>query len=244
VERFAPLAEHLTRELGRPVEVFSATEYLGVILAMQNGQVDIGYFGPKSYVEASRVAGAVAVAKQLELDGTPGYFSVILTRAGLGIASIEEARGRVFGFVSPSSTSGYLVPAIGLVERTGQRAEDYFGEVRYTGNHATSVRAVLAGDLDLAATNTLDLAAMRASGLDDSALVELWRSELIPGSVIAVRKDMPDVLRERVRAAVVGFSFGDAASMARGGYVPAHDHEYDVIRVLEEREAELAAAGG
>ena len=76
VERFKPVITQLEKELGRPVEAFSATEYLGIITAMKNRQVDIVYFGPKSYVEANRIAGAVAVAKELNLDGLAGYFGI------------------------------------------------------------------------------------------------------------------------------------------------------------------------
>lgn len=243
VERFRPVIKQLEEKMGRPVEAFSATEYLGIITAMQNKQVDVVYFGPKSYVEASRIAGAVAVAKELNLDGLAGYFGILVAHRDSGITSLAEARGRGFGFTTPNSTSGYLVPAIGILEETGMEAEEYFGEVQYTGTHGNAVRAVLAGDLEVAATNTLDLRAMEASGLDASDLVEIWRSPMIPAGVIAVRGDLPKSFHEQIAQAFVELSDDDAAMevMARGGFVPATDEEYDIIRVLEQRKAEMAA---
>lgn len=246
VERFKPVITQLEKELGRPVEAFSATEYLGIITAMKNKQVDIVYFGPKSYVEANRIAGAVAVAKELNLDGLAGYFGIIVTHKDSGISSLADARGKGFGFTTPNSTSGYLVPAIGIIEETGMPAEEYFGEVSYTGTHGNAVRAVLAGDLEVAATNTLDLRAMEASGLDSSNLVEIWRSPIIPAGLIAVRDDLPIEFHQQVTDALVALSDDSNAmkQMARGGFVPATDADYDIIRVLEQRKAEMAEANG
>lgn len=241
VDRFEPYFEHVSAELGIEVRPFNASEYIGVITAMQNDQIDAALFGPKSYVEANRIAGAIAIAKQLSDDGTEAYHSIIVTRKGSAIDSLASARGKRFGFVTPNSTSGYLVPSIGIIETTGERAETYFAEVSYTGTHSTAVRAVLAGDLDVAATNTLDLGAMVRSGLDATDLVELWRSDPIPGAAIAVRDDLPESFRDALRDATISFSENAEAleRMARGGFVPAEDREYDIIRVLEERREEL-----
>ncbi|MEO1277401.1 MAG: phosphate/phosphite/phosphonate ABC transporter substrate-binding protein [Planctomycetota bacterium] len=245
VARFAPMAAHLEAEIGVPVETFSASEYIGVITAMQNKQVDVAYFGPKSYVEANRIAGAVAVARELNDQGQEGYYGIIITRQGSGISTLEEARGQTFGFVTPNSTSGFLVPSIGIIELTGMRPEAYFGEIRYTGSHGSAIRAVLAGDLPIAATNTLDLIAMEQSGLDSSPLVELWRSELIPSSPIAVRGDLPQSFQDAVRDAVVSLSSNPKAleAMARGGFVPGTDTDFDPIRALEQRRQELIDGG-
>jgi phosphonate transport system substrate-binding protein len=245
VTRFAPMAEHIERELGVPVETFSASEYIGVITAMQNKQVDVAYFGPKSYVEANRIANAVAVARELNDQGQEGYYSIIIAREDSGIATLADARGKAFGFVTPNSTSGFLVPSIGILEATGERPEDFFGDIRYTGTHGSAIRAVLAGDLPVAATNTLDLIAMEQSGLDSSPLVELWRSELIPSSPIAVRGDLPQSFQDAIRDAVISLSDNPQAleAMARGGFVPGSDADFDPVRALEQRRQELIDGG-
>lgn len=245
VDRFGPYIEHLRATLGVEVRAFSASEYVGIITAMQNDQVDIAYLGPKSYVEANRLAGAIAIAAELNDKGTAGYHAIIVARQDSGMSSLADAKGRTFGFVTPNSTSGYLVPAIGIIEATGMPAEAYFSEVRYTGTHGTAVRAVLAGDIDTAATNSLDLLAMERNGLDASPLVELWRSDLIPGSVIAVRDTMPESFISAVRDATIGFNENRGAleQMARGGFVEATDADYDIIRLLEQRQEMLTDDG-
>lgn len=245
VARFGPLAKHLETQLGVPVETFSASEYIGVITAMQNKQVDVAYFGPKSYVEANRIAGAVAVARELNSEGQEGYYSIIIARKDSGMATLGDARGKAFGFVTPNSTSGFLVPSIGVIEATGQRPEAFFGDIRYTGTHGSAIRAVLAGDLPAAATNTLDLIAMEQSGLDSSPLIELWRSELIPASPIAVRGDLPLSFQNAIRDAVIALSDNPDAleAMARGGFIAGSDADFDPIRALEQRRQELIDGG-
>ena len=51
-ERFGNLAKYLEKQLGIPVKLQTATDYAGVIAAMQFKHIDLAYFGPKSYVEA------------------------------------------------------------------------------------------------------------------------------------------------------------------------------------------------
>lgn len=246
VERFNPLIRFLNEHLDHPVVPKPASEYAGVITAMQNKQVELAYYGPKSYVEAARIAGAEALVKELDADGQPGYKSLIVVHVDSPIRSLADARGASFAFVTPNSTSGYLVPMIGILRETGVKPEDHFGEVRYTGSHGSSMNAVVARDVQVAAINDLDMLAMVNAGqVDGSALRVIWTSELIPAAPIAVRRDIPESLKRALREAFLAFNTHEAElrAMSRGGFVPADDEEYDIVRVLEQRQAELAAAG-
>jgi ABC-type phosphate/phosphonate transport system substrate-binding protein len=84
---------------------------------------------------------------------------------------------------------------------------------------------------------------MQQSGLDATNLVEIWRSPVIPAGVIAVREDLPMEFRTQVAEALVKLSDDHDAmeQMARGGFVPATDEDYDYIRLLEQRKIEMAA---
>lgn len=245
VDRFAPFTAFLSERLGVPVESYSASAYIGVITAMQNRQVDVAYFGPKSYVEAARVAGAEAVASEITDGGEPGYHSVIVVHKDSAFMTLDDTRGQVFAFVAPNSTSGYLVPTIGIIRETGERPEDFFGEVLYTGSHGSSMARVSAGDVPVAATNTNDMRAMDHAGLIDASVFrEIWRSARIPSSPIAVRGDLPQSFKEAVRTAVLAFNSETEvlAQMSRHGFEPATDADYDIVRVLEQRKDELVRA--
>jgi len=247
LERFTPLLEYVEHAIGVPIEASSATEYVGVITAMQNDQVEFAYYGPKSYIEAVRRADAEAIVKEVNTHGVSGYHSILVARRDSGMRTLGDARGRDLALVTPNSTSGYLVPIVGIYDETGMLPEEYFGRIQFAGTHGNAVQSVIRGDVPVAATNDFDLEAMVRSGnADDSLLVELWRSELIPGSVIAARSELPESLKTAVRDAVIGFARDnrrELAEMSRGGFVEATDSDYDVTRLLEQRREELVSGG-
>ena len=245
VERFAPLITFLNEELGCPVVAKPASEYAGVITAMQNKQVELAYFGPKSYVEASRVANAEAIIKELNADGIAGYKGTIIVHVDSPAETLADTEGMTFAFVTPNSTSGYLVPALGIQKDTGKPAEEFFSEIRYTGSHGSSMNAVATGAVQAAATNTLDMNAMANAGqVDGSAMKVIWTSDLIPSAPIAVRRDIPESLKAALREAFLAFNEHPdlLKQMSRGGFVTADDKEYDSVRMLEQRQHDIAEA--
>ena len=54
------------------------------------------------------------------VDGSTGYYSIGFARADSGITSIDDAKGKVFAFADPNSTSGYLVPGAELIGKLRQ----------------------------------------------------------------------------------------------------------------------------
>jgi len=245
VARFAPLTAFLSDRLGTPVVAKPASEYAGVITAMQNEQVHLAYYGPKSYVEAERIAGAEVIVKELNADGRPGYKGVIVVHANSPAETLADTRGMTFAFVTPNSTSGYLVPSLGIAREMGEQAEDFYSQIRYTGSHGSSMNAVIRGDVQVAATNTLDMHAMVEAGqVDGDALKVIWTSQLIPSAPIAVHENIPDSLKEALRDAFIAFNNEPELleQMSRGGFLLAVDSEYDIIRMLELREADLTKA--
>ncbi len=245
VERFGPMTAFLSERLGHPVEAYSASEYIGVITAMQNKQVELAYYGPKSYIEASRVAGAEALVQELSEDGEPGYVGTIIVHKDSPYQTLADTEGLTFAFVTPNSTSGYLVPSIGILRETGRTPEDFYGNIVYTGSHGSSMARVAAGDVPVAATNTLDMNAMAHAGLVDASVFRvIWESEMIPGAPIAVRGDLPESLKTALKDALLAFNDETAAleAMSRKGYVEVSDEAFDIVRVLEQRKAELTEA--
>lgn len=244
--RYKPLAEHLERTLGITVQTMTATDYAGVITAMGHKHVDIAYFGPKAYVEASDRAGARALAMELSKDGVPGYRGLIIAKRGGRIASVDDLKGKSFAFTDPNSASGYLVPLVHFVRDRKVQPKDFFGQVKFAGSHAASVLAVTNGSVDGAATNDLDLARIVASGqLKEDDVTVLWKSELIPGSPIAGRSDLPASLRSAIIGALMTVRDDKSLTTAlgSGGYVYASDADFDIMRYLNHLQSEQAKEG-
>jgi phosphonate transport system substrate-binding protein len=231
-ERFEDLVKYLSARLGIPVEQQSSTDYAGVITAMQFKHMDIAYFGPKSYVEASARADAECFVVEVGEDGTSGYHGLIIARKGSPIRSIEAAKGKVWAFTDPNSTSGTLVPMLHLVKDLKIDPETYFSKVVYSGGHEASMLSIKGGKIDIASTNDLDL--KRGEGNlwnRDRDFQILWTSPLIPGSPMAWRKDLPASLKQALREAFVGYK--DKAGLAKlkiSGYAPVTDDVYNPVR--------------
>lgn len=246
-KRFTPLAEQLTRELGVPVEVVSASSYQGVVTAMANKQIEFAWLGPKSYVEAAKRADAEALVIELSREGERGYRAIFIVPAASKIRTLEDARGKRFAYTDPNSASGRLIPAMLLFEKTKMSAERFFGEVKYSGSHGTSILQVANGELDVAATNDLDFRRMVHKGaVRESDVRVILQSELIPGAPVAGRRDLPASLKKAFADALIKASKDKALleKLQNGGFAPATDEEYDIIRATDEFMERQEKSGG
>jgi phosphonate transport system substrate-binding protein len=93
-DRYDGLAKHIEKKLGIPVKMHVATDYAGMITAMQFKHEDVAYFGPKSYVEAAARANAEAFVMEVLEDGTMGYHGVIITKKDSGIKIWRRPKAR------------------------------------------------------------------------------------------------------------------------------------------------------
>lgn len=231
-DRFDNLAKYLEKKIGLPVELKTSTDYAGVIAAMQFKHVDVAYYGPKSYVEASLRANAECFAMEVLEDGTRGYHGVIITKKGSGINSINDAKGKVWAFTDPNSTSGTLVPTVYFVKELNLDPEKHFSRVIYSGSHEASILSVKGGKVDIASTNDLDMDRGNGKFWDkEKDFNIIWTSKLIPGSNMAYRKDLPDSLKKALKEAFLAYD--DKAGLSKlklKGYVSVTDDVYDPIR--------------
>lgn len=236
-----PYFEHLEQELGIPVEYYIGNDYGAIIVAMSTGRVEAANFGPESYVLATENADVEAVALSDSIENGTGYYSGLWTYKGSGIESIEDARGKTLAFVDPASTSGYLVPMVYMLRDLEIKPEEYFSSVIFAGNHSSSLLSLANGRVDVAAISfTTAARAMEEGEIAEGEIVNLWKSEKIPGSPIAVRGDLPESFKTAFQEAVL--SFDDPEGLEALGikrYVATDDSNYDVVRELNDVKNEL-----
>lgn len=148
-------ADYLSAQLGVPVNITRGTDYAAVIEAMRSGHVQIAAVGPAAYALARKIMGEeiVPVAITLDNQGNPGYHSILAVRADSDFQTIEDVKGASFAFADPNSTSGYAVPSYYLATVLGTSADEYFGEVAFSGGHQQSVVALVNGTFDVVATH-------------------------------------------------------------------------------------------
>ena len=241
-ERFGPFVEYLSKELGTKVTLRIANDYAAVIEGLRSGQVHIAHMGPAAYARASIVTqdGIEPLVTMANSEGAIGYYSVLYVRANDTARSLQDLRGRNLCLVDLNSASGNNVPRYAL-SKLGIEPESHFDRVVYSGSHENAVIALSQGTCDAAFNwwNTereSNLQRMATKGMvktEDFRIV--FRSELIPGSPVAMMRSTPEPLRRAVQQAFV-----DAAEKGREaflrisdgnatGYVPVKAEDYRVM---------------
>lgn len=241
-ENFSGLTEHLNKKLGIKVELQLAGDYTGVITGMQHKHIDVAYFGPESYVQAQKRANAEALVVEVDAEsGVPGYRGIIITKKDSGLNSLESIKGKTWAFTSSQSTSGTLVPTV-MFSKSGINPQEYFSKVLYSGGHEASILSIKAGKIDAASTNDLDFnrGLGKAWTADDFNII--WTSDLIPGSPMAVRGDLPESLKKALKEAFISYNDKDGLNKLKiKGYIEANDSMYNPIRDLIEVKKQLEA---
>lgn len=200
--------------LGVPVKLFTPADYDGVIQGLLGGTLDYAWLGASAYAKVYLTnpdAVDVMLTKQ-NVDGTTGYYSIGFARNDSGITSMEDAKGKVFAFADPNSTSGYLVPAAELSETYGT-LENYFSQVKMSGGHEQTIVGVANGDFDAGVSWADGLGnwedgynsgafrkAADAGLVDMSTITEIWRSKMIPEGPLVVRRALPQDVKDKVFA--------------------------------------------
>ena len=246
-QRFQPLKDHLMEKLGITVEIVSASDYAGVITAMAHKHIDFAYFGPKSYVEAAEKADGQAIAMELDFNGNPGYTPIIIAKKGSGIQNMDEAKGKTFCFTDPNSTSGCLMPSVVFARDLKIKPESYFSKVSFSGSHGASMLAVKNGKVDVAATNDIDLGRMIEKGaVKKTDFTIIYSANPLPGAPMVARKDLPESLKAAFCGALMMINPKKDVikKLGNGGYGPADDSDYDIIRYLKRVKAENAKKSG
>ena len=246
ITNWEPVVNHLESELGLEVEPFVGTDYTATIIAARNGDLDIVWLGPKSYVTArEQGADMDPVVKWINEDtGIAGYNSMLITHKDTGINTIEDAKGHTFAFNDPESTSGFLVPTVYFLEQ-GIDPESYFSDVYFAGSHEATALAVANNNVDLASNNNETLPRLFETGkVSEGDIRIIWESPLIPTDPISVQNSLPDSFHTAVREAFLKFNDpGALDALQIEGWIPAEDGDYQVIRTLEATKAALASAG-
>ena len=247
--RWGPIIAQLEKDLRIRIKHVTATDYRGTIEALKFKKAEIGHLGPKSYIEAStnNYANVEPVAQLQLANGSLGYRSCLIVHAESDIFSPEDLAGRTFAFNDPNSTSGYLVPSAFFLMEMGVDPKKHFSKLTFSGSHEASILAVANKKVEAASTNLGDLQQLTREGkVPRGGLRVVWVSKLIPNDPIVVRKDMPPSLRSAIQESLTTMRarnpevFKEAGATV-GGFVPADDGKYQVIRDLNETAKRLAA---
>jgi phosphonate transport system substrate-binding protein len=242
-QMWEPFLEDMSKATGLKVNGFYATDYAGIIEAQRFNKVQIAWYGNRSAMDAVDRSGGEVFAQFVDLDGTPGYYSYLITHKDSGITSLEQVlkngKQYTFGIGDPTSTSGTLVPTYYVFTQNGLDPRTHF-KVTRSSNHEGNFLAALNRQVDIATSNSEMTEKVKEKNPERMAQIRiLWTSPLIPRDPLVWRKDLPEDVKKKVRDFVLGYG-KDARekevlrNMYRlAGFKPSTDAQLIPIRQLE-----------
>ena len=241
------MAEDMSKAIGVPVTIYRATDYSAAVEAMRTGNAQLALLGPFSYVTARERAGAEALVVQGTKETKGGYCSYIIARSDSDIDSLEDLKGKTFAFVDPESTSGNIIPTDEILSAfpdEGLTFDDlhtdgkFFRSAMFAGTHPSSLQAVVQGNVDAAAVSSGTYVNQIEKGnVNEGDLKIIHESPNIPGSPIAIQKDLPQELKDKVKEFLLSYDdpeyFQDEEGVEPKRYIEISDSDYDYLAELK-----------
>ena len=235
LKKYDTFIKYLSKSTGIEVEPYVGADYTAVIEALNSGHLDVAWFGPSEYILATEAvkSGVEAFASAIQAEGTLPYKSSFIVRADSGIKSLEDMNGKTLAFTDPASTSGHIFGRYSLVQK-GYKPEDFFKQVIYSGSHDACLLAVKNKQVDVAAISSRKLPGFIESGLvkkDEITIV--FESVEIPADPITYRKNLPQAVKDKIKAAFLVTTPELASSLDGTGFAKfgeADDKAYDLVR--------------
>jgi phosphonate transport system substrate-binding protein len=243
-----PFLDAMSEETGLKVNAFFASDYAGVIEGMRFDKVDVAWFGNKSAMEAVDRANGEIFAQSVDVEGNPGYWSLLLANVDSPLASLDDVikcdQSLDFGIGDPNSTSGFLVPTTFVFAKNGIDPKTCFKTVR-NANHETNLMAVANKQVDVATNNTENLRRLQKTNPDAAAKVKvIWQSPLIPSDPIVWSTKLDQETKDKILSFFMAYgrigtpeevekARGILAALQWAPFKPSSDAQLYPIRIME-----------
>lgn len=237
---FASLLKIIEQITEYKIESIKVTDYNAAVEAMRAGRVDMAWYGAKTYIQASEIAGAEAFAVGVPKGKkTASYHTHFIVKKDSPITEFtkEQLKGKRLALNHVGSTSGDLIPRYELLQiELNTKIKGDFKIVQYTGSHDAAIMSVLYGTADVGGVSSVNWDARIADETinpDDFQIIH--SSPPIMGAPLAYSKNLPIEVRKKIKEAVLeAHKYGTI-----GGYGGEMDHyegvvdsDYDITRAI------------
>lgn len=198
------VADMIYEKTGLVVEAMVATEYAGVIEALQSDppSAHMASLATFSYVVAADRGVAEAALVSVRY-GRPFYDGQIIANADSGIESIADLAGKSFARPDPLSTSGWIIPSL-TMRAQGVDPDSDLTQIVDAGGHTGVVSAVYNGDVDAGATFVDARGNIEEDFPDVYERVQVIEvSAPIPNDGVQFHPDVPEETREAIVEALL-----------------------------------------
>lgn len=229
-KRFSPLADHLSRQLQRPVKISIADSYESHITTVGKGNVDIAFMGPASYVKVTGRYGRVPLLAAFEANGNKTFRGVIITRQDSPVKTVAQLKGKKFAFGDVNSTMSHLVPRYMLLN-AGVNVK-HLAKYDFLTNHENIALGVLSGNYDAGAIKEDIFTDYVKQGL-----IALAISAPLPDHIFVARTGLPDDTVQKISKILQSLKNTEDGRSVLGSLqktltalVPVEDADYKILR--------------
>ncbi|CCO08643.1 phosphate/phosphite/phosphonate ABC transporter substrate-binding protein [Desulforamulus hydrothermalis] len=234
-ELYLPVINALCNNLGYQPRIIIAADYNALADSLHDRIIDVGWFSPLAYVNASAKQKIIPLATPI-VNGASSYKGYIVTTKETGITSLAELKGKRIAFVDPKSASGYAYPRL-LLRQQGVDPDQQLGECIFLGTHSRVIDAVLSGAVTAGATYTEAIDEAKKRGLPVERMVYLAETPPIPKDCLAVHTSFDKNLLKKVQHILL--TLADSSEGQRvllntsiQGFIKARDEDYNIVREI------------
>ncbi len=226
-EVFAPMAKDLGAEIGRRIILASSTTYERFADNLQQQKFDIAFVQPFDYVRAADALGYRPLATRTEK-----LSAIVVVKPDSPVTSLSDLKGKRIAI--PPESAAVSVLLINHLRSSGLvPGRDV--TLSHHRSHVSCLQKVMIGEAEACGT-----AAPALRFFQNKMHVELKviaRTREIPHTLFAVHPRVPEDVRQRLRARIVGWGETDEGKeiLGRGELTPfvvTRDADYDVVREL------------
>jgi len=240
VSVWADFLEYMEEVTGKEVIFFPVQSNAAQIEAMRSGRLHIAGFNTGSNPLAVNCAGFNPFTIMASLDGGFGYEMEIITYPGSGIESVEDIRGGVLAFTSPTSNSGFKAPSAILGAEFDMVAERDF-EPTFSGKHDNSILGVANQDYPAASIANSVWSRMLARGdVEEGQIISIYKSQTFPTTGFGTAYNLDPALVAQIQNAFFTFDWEGTSLQEEfeksneGQFLPMNYKDFwEVIRTID-----------
>ena len=233
-------ADHLSKAIGRPVELKPFTDTVEQLKALRAGELHITGLNSGSVPIAVNAAGFVPVALIPGVEGTGVTHTEIIVRADSPIQSLTDIKGKEMVYTTPNSNSGFKAPILALMEKANLHpGEDY--NIRYSQGHEQSIRGIVSRQYEVTAVAADMLERGLAAGeIKKGDFRVIYESETFPAACVGYTHKLKPELAAKVKAAILSFDWKGTPlekqlASSKTQFVPAnYKDQFSLLRKIDD----------
>ncbi|NBP70339.1 MAG: phosphate/phosphite/phosphonate ABC transporter substrate-binding protein [Cytophagia bacterium] len=215
-----PLADHLAVSCGCQTTVKSYESVNAMLNGMQANESDLVLMNTFGYLllDPTQKNYRPLAALQLAEGKTSTYQSTIVVRKSLNINTLEELKQRAAGLhlllVNSGSTSGNLVPRLGLATVEINNADQAFKSVTYSKNHAKTLQEIIDEHYDVGAFGSEEYTKALAKDRSISKKVNvIWTSSDIPLGPVMIKTSLDKKIQQCIKKVLLALHLNNKTAL-------------------------------